>query len=91
MGRKVFISFLGYTNYEPVKYAIDDKDAEKAIALRFIQEATLLQIREQFSAHDRFFVLTTNGALKNWYDGEHQNFKTKELEWHEGLKSRLEK
>ncbi len=91
MPRKVFISFLGYTNYELVKYAINDKDAEKATALRFIQEATLFQIQEQFSTHDNVFILTTNGALKNWYDGEHQNFKTKELEWHEGLKSRLEK
>ncbi|MGX7689974.1 TIGR02221 family CRISPR-associated protein [Flectobacillus roseus] len=91
MGRKVFISFLGYTNYEPVKYAIDDKDAENAVSLRFIQEATLLQIQEQFNAHDKVFILTTDGALKNWYDGKHQNFKTKELEFQEGLNSRLEK
>ncbi len=91
MGRKVFISFLGFTNYEAVKYATDDVDAENAIALRFIQEATLLKIQEQFDKNDRVLILTTNGALKNWDDGEHQNFKTKELEWHEGLKSRLEK
>lgn len=89
--RKVFISFLGYSNYDSVRYALDDKDAENAIALRFIQEAILLQIQEQFNANDKVFILTTDGALKNWYDGEHQNFKTKELEWHEGLERRLKK
>jgi CRISPR-associated Csx2 family protein len=91
MGRKVFISFLGFTNYEAVKYATDDFDAENAIALRFIQEATLLKIQEQFDKNDKVLILTTNGALKNWNDGEHQNIKTKEFEWHEGLKSRLQK
>ena len=91
MGRKVFISFLGFTNYDATRYAADDNDAETTLPLRFIQEATLLKIKEQFHGNDRVLILTTRGALKNWHDGEHQNFKTKELEWHEGLNSRLNK
>jgi CRISPR-associated Csx2 family protein len=91
MGRKVFISFLGFTNYESIRYARDDNDSASAIPLRFIQEATLLKIKEQFGKNDKILILTTKGALKNWHDGEHQNFKSNNLEWHEGLNSRLGK
>lgn len=89
MGRKVFISFLGTGNYEAIRYASHDEDALRAQPLRFFQEASLDLIQHQLSSNDQIFIMTTRDSLKNWQDGKHLNFKTKENEWHEGLEYRL--
>jgi CRISPR-associated Csx2 family protein len=91
MSRKVFISFLGFSNYESIRYAINDDDAKEAEELRFVQEATIKLIKNDFDSEDKIFILTTNGALKNWEDGYHLNRNNNLEEFHEGLKTRLTK
>ena len=44
---------------------------------------------QDFSEDDRIFILTTKMAMKNWNDGEHENFRTKKKEFHTGLKKKL--
>ena len=48
MARKVFISVLGFTNYSECIYT---KDAYKSHSVRFIQEATLEYLLQQYSAN----------------------------------------
>ena len=91
MARKVFISFLGATNYTPAKYYVEGQLIQTIPELRFVQEVTIKAFCQSFEETDKVFILTTQEALKNWNDGEHQNRKTNTNEWLEGLKSRLEK
>ena len=61
MGRKVFISFLGYSNYGYCKY---EKDGFVSDNVRFIQTATLdyLQSLEKWAEGDVAYFLLTKGA-----------------------------
>ena len=82
MGRKVFISFLGATNYGECKY---EKSGFVSTSVRYIQEATLkyLTQQEEWTDEDVIYILLTKGAEeKNWRDYGHSNGQ-------EGLKSRL--
>ncbi len=83
MGRKVFISFLGSTNYGECYYT---KNGFISSNVRFIQEATLkyLTQQEEWTAEDVVYILLTQGAKeKNWKDKEHDNIII------EGLDNRL--
>ena len=89
MGRKVFISVLGYSNYGECCYV---KDGFKSSKVRFIQEATLnyLQTLEQWTENDVAYILLTNEAEQvNWYDNGHKNRDTGETIICQGLSSRL--
>ena len=89
MARKVFISFLGYTNYGNCKYVFNDYVSDN---LRFIQEATLdyLVKKESWGGNDVAYILLTNGAKeKNWLDDGQKNPKTEEIIKQQGLQSRL--
>ena len=66
MSRKVFISFLGFSNYGECIYT---KDNYKSSSVRFIQEATLdyLCQTENWTEKDAAYILLTKGAEeKNW-------------------------
>ena len=89
MPRKVFISFLGNGFYEPTKYVENTTDEVKVESLRFIQEATINAYCKDYNNNDIIYIFTTKGALLNWNDGEHKNFRTNSNEWYEGLGSRL--
>lgn len=89
MGRKVFISFLGTGNYEAIRYASTEEEANQVKPLRFFQEASLSLLQNELTEGDKILIMTTKGSMKNWLDGEHLNFKTNEKVWHEGLQSRL--
>lgn len=75
MGRKVFISILGYSNYGACYY-IQHSKKFKSKKVRYIQEATLdyLTQIEKWEKTDVAYVLLTNGAEeKNWQDNGHVN------------------
>lgn len=91
MPRKVFISFLGFSNYGECIYT---KDNYKSSSVRFIQEATLdyLCQTENWTEKDAAYILLTKGAEeKNWVCDGHKDFTTHETIKCEGLESRLKK
>jgi CRISPR-associated Csx2 family protein len=91
MTRKVFISFLGTSNYKAIRYVEYAEEVDVVSPLRFVQEALLNRLQSILTVNDQIYIFCTNGALANWEDGEHENQQSKEMEWHEGLKSRIEK
>lgn len=89
MARKIFISFLGFSNYRECIYY---KDNFCSPNVRFIQEATLdyLQALETWTANDVAYILLTEGAkAKNWIDNGHKNPKTNETIKQIGLETSL--
>lgn len=91
MARKVFISILGFTNYEQCTYIKNDY---KSASVRFIQEATIDYVCQQseWTANDSAYILLTNGAEKaNWYNDGHKDKDTGEVIKCEGLCTRLQK
>lgn len=91
MSRKVFISFLGYTNYGACYYCKDDYKSQN---VRYIQEATIDYINTLNPWHDNdvALILLTKGAeKKNWDDNGHVDSKTNVTIIADGLCSRLEK
>ncbi len=91
MARKVFISFLGSSNYRECRYSKDDFLSDD---VRYIQEATLdyLCQREQWSDKDVAYILLTEGAkIKNWEDNGHCDFNTHEPIIQPGLMKCLQK
>lgn len=68
MARKVFISFLGFSNYSACKYAKDNYVSDD---VRFVQEATIGYIDgiSPWTNEDVALILLTEGAYKkNWID-----------------------
>lgn len=91
MARKVFISFLGSSNYKTCVYY---KDSFFSSNVRFIQEATLdyLQKLESWSENDVAYFLLTDGAKSsNWLDDGHRDYNTKEIIKQSGLETCLKK
>ena len=92
MGRKVFISFLGTGNYVNCKYQYPD--GEISAPVRFIQEALINKLCQNWSDDDRIFILCTEASQKkNWIDNGHVNPNNPNLVLDEieriGLESRL--
>lgn len=91
MPRKVFISFLGATNYIECDYQKDNISYGKT---RFIQEATLTYLLniEQWDNNDMAYILLTNGSeASNWVDNGQKKRGTDEIIVQPGLKTQLEK
>lgn len=91
MSRKVFISFLGYSDYGTCHYC---KDNYKSDNLKYVQEATLeyLNSISTWTENDAVYILLTKGAEeKNWVDNGHKDFVTKMPKPSEGLETRLRK
>lgn len=89
MACKVFVSFLGFSNYDEGIYYKDDFQAQSA---RFIQAATLeyLQTKETWTADDVAYILLTKGAEeKNWVDDGQVDRDTKQIIKQKGLNSVL--
>lgn len=63
--RKVFISFLGASNYKECQYVID---SEASRPVRYVQEAMLdYYSRHGWTSHDCAYILLTNVAQdRNW-------------------------
>lgn len=87
MARKVFISFLGKSDYTECKYG--SPNSEK---LKYIQEATLIYLdAKQWSSDSIAYILLTEDAeTANWNDDGHVDNNTKEKKKNQGLKTRLD-
>ena len=70
MPRKVFLSFLGTSDYEPVRYYEDGKEHTEEIPLEvFIQKAILDLLQSEFDSGDAACVfLTPEAKQRNWLD-----------------------
>lgn len=91
MPRKIFISFLGVSNYSPVRY-FSEKIDDALPPLRFVQEATIQLHCNHFEIADVVLVCTTPTAFKmNWQDFEHADKSHNTTSLKEGLESRLAK
>ncbi len=89
MARKVFISFLGRSIYQPTLYIAERQDENEVESTRFIQEALVKQFCSDFSQGDKILVFTTEKALENWLSDIHKDEKTKKTASYESLKHRL--
>ena len=85
MARKVFISFLGATNYGACHYCIGKFDSGE---VRFIQEATLDYLCQSgtWTKKDVAYILMTKDSWKqNWLSDGQRTFKTKRIIKQPGL------
>lgn len=90
MARKVFISVLGFTNYNECIYT---KDTFISYPVRFIQEATLCYLLEKknWTENDAAYILLTEGAEKaNWVDNGQKDRTTGEAIACDGLCTRFQ-
>ena len=70
MARKVFISFLGTGNYVNCKYNFPDGNISEPV--RFIQEALIKVICNDWTENDEILIFCTTEAIrKNWNDNGH--------------------
>lgn len=89
MARKVFISFLGGSNYGACHYSIGEYVSNE---VRYIQEATLdyLCKSSTWTNDDIAYILLTKGAeSSNWQDNGHKNRDTGEPIIQKGLENCL--
>ena len=86
MARKVFISFLGKSDYAECKYG--SPDTEK---VKYVQEATLnyLGAKEWPGNSVAYILLTKDAKNANWKDDGHIDRTTKIIKKNIGLKKRL--
>lgn len=92
MPRKVFLSFLGTTNYKETKYQFPEQPEEAIRPTRFTQESILEQIAQNWTSDDAAYMFLTSQARKrNWEDCEYiENFTTGEKALKQGLCKSLE-
>lgn len=91
MGHKLFLSFLGITNYTPTNYYYKSFD-DKIDKVRFIQEASIRLFCKDWTESDRIVILVTEKSKKsNWFSDGHIDRDTKQRISSEGLKTRLDK
>ena len=84
MAGKVYISFLGTSNYVEFVYKIDGKES---LPTRFIQEALVERYCMDWGEGDAILIFATTKAKKNWIDSGHKG-ETNPL-YNQGLDSRL--
>lgn len=88
MARKVFISFLGATNYGACHYCIGEFDSGE---LRFFQEAILDYLCQSgtWTKKDVAYILTTEESWRTNWLADGQRDKTKRVIKQPGLNKRL--
>lgn len=83
--RRVFLSFLGTSDYIPCIYYHGERPVEN---VRFVQEAIISLFCRDWTEEDRIFIFTTDQAReKNWLDNGHPKRVEKGL--CQGLERRL--
>ncbi len=83
MARKIYVSFLGTSNYVKFvyQYKIGVGKFWKSSPTRFIQEALAEKDCKDWGKEDRIAIFTTIDAYENnWQDGGHGNSKLEGLE-----------
>jgi CRISPR-associated Csx2 family protein len=82
---RVYLSFLGTTDYLPCSYY--QKQLGLVENVRFVQEATIKLHCKDWGPGDRIFIFTTEDAeKKNWHDNGHVDSKTGKILKRNGLK-----
>ena len=82
---KVFISFLGTSDYVPCTYYHGDHEAAD---VRFVQEALLRTECRHWNSDDRALIFTTEEAYRrNWLNNGHIDHKTGKTLTRTGLKN----
>lgn len=67
---RIFISFLGVNNYLTCNYFISGKEMVNGV--KYVQEAILKTLCQNFSPQDRILIFNTEKAFKrNWLDNGH--------------------
>ncbi|NBC09019.1 MAG: TIGR02221 family CRISPR-associated protein [Bacteroidetes bacterium] len=90
MPRKIFLSFLGTNNYEPVSYWIE-RSAENAPLEKYVQKTILNHLAPDFTAEDHAYIFLTDEArAANWENDGHYDFKTKQVIPNTGLAQQVE-
>ena len=80
MARKVFISFLGSTNYLETYYSFESEKSEHPV--RFIQEDLVKRLCNEWTKDDRILIFCTDDSkTKNWLNDGHGDEKLEGLEY----------
>jgi CRISPR-associated Csx2 family protein len=86
MGRKVFISFLGTSNYLETYYSLNGEKTPRPV--RFIQEALVDFLCKKWTEKDAIIIFKTEASERsNWLDNGHEKI-SKEIE-RKGLRNIL--
>jgi len=90
MPRKLFLSFLGTSNYEPVSYYIE-RSAEQAPLEKYVQKTILNDLSAHFGTDDQAYIfLTEKARTTNWENDGHYDYKAKETISNVGLARQIE-
>jgi len=90
MARKVFLSFLGTTDYVECNYYLEDDHSRSADNVKYAPEAIAQLNCSDFSSGDAmYFFLTEDAQKTNWEDDGHVDRTTQTLKKNKGLRARL--
>ncbi len=92
MPRKIFLSFLGINNYEPVSYYTgQNPPAPLPPTEKYVQKAILNHLSTFFASEDQVVIFLTKEARQaNWENDGHINRTTQEPIPNTGLQSSIE-
>lgn len=79
MARKVFISFLGISNYVNCRYSFDD--GEISVPVRFVQEAIIRRLCKEWSEDDIIYIFCTTKEKSITSGTKPPKDGSKELNW----------
>lgn len=93
---KLYLSFLGSSNYKPIYYEFTKNNSRKITKKKFkyVQEAYFSIFKDEWNEDDKIvFLLTEEAEKKNWKDYTFERKKDCQLikETNEGLANRLKK
>ena len=92
MAKKIYLSFLGTTNYLACNYKSEKRQPIKIEDVRFVQEATISWHCRDWAKDDEIVIFTTKDAKeKNWLDNGQKDRKSGEAIKQEGLETRIKK
>lgn len=90
MPRKILLSFLGTSDYEPVSYWVE-RNAGVAPLEKYVQKTILNHLAAHFGSEDHAYIFLTDEARNaNWENNGHKNRKTQEAIPNKGLGQLLE-
>lgn len=91
MPRKIFLSFLGTTDYVECNYYLEQDHSRSAKRVKYAPEAIAQLLCSDFSSRDvMYFFLTDDAKTTNWENDGHLYRKTGEPKVNKGLLARLE-
>lgn len=90
MPRKILLSFLGTSNYEPVSYYIERRAAQAPLE-KYVQKTILNHLSSVFTAEDHAYIFLTDEARAgNWENDGHYDHRAKAVIPNIGLAQQIE-